>query len=424
MQAISSIFEWITGLGGSGILAIALLLLGLVFRVGIDKAVRSALTAAVGFIGLFLVVDMLVAVMGPATTAMVERLGWQLDVVDVGWGLIGMAWGNPSAPFVIITAFALNIFLLTIHFTKTLMIDFWNYWSFCAAGALAYGATQSIWFSVLTAAVYMVICWKVTDLVAKDYQEFYNLPGISFPTGAVIAPILIGVPVIKLLQKIPFIKDVKADPETIQKRFGMFGEPVIIGFVMGCVIGILAGYSAQGIIILGLKMAAVLVLIPKMVQVLTEGLLSISEAAKEFTEKHFEGREVYIGIDATAMMGHPATLSAILIMTPIVTMMSLLPGNKLLAIASLAAIPWFLIPLTSYAKGNVLHIVLSGMVVFAVYFWCATALSGAHTQLAVLTGFNMPEGATMIGSLSEGGNFITWAMVALSKLLGLYTAPF
>ena len=124
------------------------------------------------------------------------------------------------------------------------------------------------------------------------------------------------------------------------------------------------------------------------------------------------------------MLGHPATLSAILIMTPIVALMSLLPGNKLLAVASLAAIPWFLIPLTSYAKGNVLHIVLSGMVVFAVYFWCATALSGAHTQLAVLTGFNMPEGATMIGSLSEGGNFITWAMVSLSKLLGLYTAPF
>ena len=424
METISSIFEWITGLGGGGILAIALFLLGLLFRVGIGKAVRSALTAAVGFIGLFLVVDMLVAVMGPATSAMVERLGWQLDVVDVGWGLIGMAWGNPSTPFIILTAFALNILLLTVHFTKTLMIDFWNYWSFCAAGALAYGATQSIWFSVLTAAVYMVICWKVTDWVAKDYQEFYNMPGISFPTGAVIAPILIGVPVIKLLQKTPVIKDIQADPETIQKRFGALGEPVIIGFVMGCVIGILAGYSAQAIIILGLQMAAVLVLIPRMIQVLTEGLLTISDAAKEFTQKHFKGREIYIGIDASAMLGHPSTLSAILIMTPIVTLMSLLPGNKLLAIASLAAIPWFIVGLTSYAKGNVLHIVLSSIVVFAVYFWCATALSGAHTQLAVLTGFSMPEGATRIGCLSEGGNFITWAMVQLSKLLGLHTAPF
>lgn len=424
MDVIFSAFQWVTGLGGGGILAIALFLLGLLFRVGFGKAVRSAITSAVGFIGLFLVVDMLTGIMGPATAAMVARLGWQLEIVDVGWGLIGMAWGAPVAPFIIITAIALNVVLILSRFTKTLMIDFWNYWSFCAAGALAYGATQSIWFSVLTAAIYMAVCWKVADLVAKNYQEFYGMPGITWPTGAVIPPIIIGYPVIKLLQRIPVIKDINVDPEHIQEKFGVLGEPVVIGAIMGWLIGVLAGYSVQEIIVMGLKMAAVLVLVPRMIQVLMEGLLAISDGAQEFTQKYFKGREIYIGIDASTIMGHPATLSAILIMTPIVTAMSILPGNRLLAVASLAAVPWFLIPLTSYAKGNVLHIVLAGIVVFAVYFWGATALSGAHTQLALITGFTMPEGAKMIGSLSEGGNFITWIMVEISKLLGMYTAPF
>jgi galactitol PTS system EIIC component len=422
LEGFYSGFQWVTGLGGGGILAIALFLLGLLFKVGVGKAIRSALTSAVGFIGLFLVVDMLIAVMGPATAAMVERLGWQLDIVDVGWGLIGMAWGNPSAPFVIITAIVLNIALILVGFTKTLMIDFWNYWSFAAAGALAYGATQNILYSVLVAAIYMAVCWKVGDWVAeKSYQEFYGLPGITWPTGAVIPPIIIGYPVIKLLQKIPFIKDVQADPDTLQDKFGVLGEPVIIGAILGWLIGILAGFSAQDVILMGIRLAAVLVLVPRMIQVLMEGLLAISDGAQEFTKKYFKGREIYIGIDASTILGHPATLSSILIMTPIVVIMSIIPGNRLLAVASLAAIPWFLIPLTSFAKGNVLHICLAGVVVFAVYFWCATLLAPAHTQLALLTGFEIPEGAQLIGSLSEGGNFITWILVELSKLFGLYS---
>ncbi len=424
MEQIYAGFTWITTLGGGGILAIALFLLGLLFKVGVGKAFRSAVTSAVGFIGLFYVVNDLIAIMGPLTAAMAERLGWQLKIVDVGWGLIGMAWGSPVAPLVIITAIVLNILLILTRFTKTLMIDFWNYWSFAAAGALAYGATQNVLFSVLTAAIYMAVCWKVADLVARNYQEYYHMPGLTWPTGAVIPPIIIGYPVIKLLQKIPGIKNLKADPEYIQEKFGVLGEPVVIGFVIGILLGILAWQPANVVIVDALHMAAVLVLVPRMIQVLMEGLLAISDGAQEFTQKYFKGREIYIGIDASTIMGHPATLSAILIMTPVVLFMSLLPGNQLLAVASLAAIPWFLIPLTSYAKGNVVHIVLAGIVVFAVYFWAATGLSGAHTALGHITGFSFPEGAEMIGSLSEGGNFITWIMVEISKLFGLYTAPF
>ncbi len=217
MDVIYSAFQWVTGLGGGGILAIALFLLGLLFRVGFGKAVRSAITSAVGFIGLFLVVDILTGIMGPATAAMVARLGWQLEIVDVGWGLIGMAWGAPVAPFIIITAIALNVVLILSRFTKTLMIDFWNYWSFCAAGALAYGATQSIWFSVLTAAIYMAVCWKVADLVAKNYRN-------SMACRVILAHRCGDsadhhcYPVIKLLQRIPVIKDINVDPEHTRRN--------------------------------------------------------------------------------------------------------------------------------------------------------------------------------------------------------------
>lgn len=91
-DVINQGFQWFTGLGSNGILCVALLIIGLVLGLKVGDAIRSALTATVGFIGLNLIVDMLIAQMSPATMAMVERMHWNLDVVDIGWGLMGMAW--------------------------------------------------------------------------------------------------------------------------------------------------------------------------------------------------------------------------------------------------------------------------------------------------------------------------------------------
>lgn len=416
-DAVNQGFQWFTGLGSNGILAVALLIIGLVLGLKLGEAIRSALTATVGFIGLNLVVDMLIAQMTPATMAMVERMNWNLDIVDVGWGLMGMAWGQPATGFVIIALIITNIVLIFVRFTKTLMVDFWNYWSFAACAALIYGATENVILTVAAGCIYMAVSLKWADKVGPNYQEFYGIPGCTWPTGAVIAPAMIGIPIVKLLQKIPVIKDIKADPETMQEKMGIFGEPIIIGAILGMLIGIIAGFDVRQILLLGFNMAAVMILLPRMIQIMMEGLISISDQAKVFTQKYMKGREVWIGIDASTIMGNPATMSSILIMTPIVTFMSIIPGNRMLATASLVAVPWFIIGITSYAKENILHICLASVVVFAIYFWCATAMAGAHTHIASITG-NLPEGTSLVSSLSEGGNPITFALYKLADLFG------
>ena len=93
-EMINSGFQWFTGMGSNGILAVALLVIGMILGLKPGQAIRAALTATVGFIGLNLVVGMLIDQMTPATLAMVERMNWDLDIVDVGWGLMAMAWGN------------------------------------------------------------------------------------------------------------------------------------------------------------------------------------------------------------------------------------------------------------------------------------------------------------------------------------------
>lgn len=124
---LNVITDVLSQLGSNGIVPVGLFIIGLIFRMKVGDALRAALTGAVGMVGMNLTTDMLVAQMEPATTAMVERLGWNLDIVDTGWSLMSYAWGSPVGGLLILVGIGLNLLLLATNFTKTLMIDFWNH---------------------------------------------------------------------------------------------------------------------------------------------------------------------------------------------------------------------------------------------------------------------------------------------------------
>ncbi len=49
------------------------------------------------------------------------------------------------------------------------------------------------------------------------------------------------------------VNRIKFSADDIQRKFGPFGEPVTVGFVMGLIIGILAGYDVKGVLQLAVK---------------------------------------------------------------------------------------------------------------------------------------------------------------------------
>ena len=55
----------------------------------------------------------------------------------------------------------------------------------------------------------------------------------------------------------------------------------------------LAGYKPGDIINLGMSMAAVMVLMPRMVKILMEGLMPVSESARTWLNKRFGERNLY-----------------------------------------------------------------------------------------------------------------------------------
>ena len=203
----------------------------------------------------------------------------------------------------------------------------------------------------------------------------------------------------------------------------MFGEPVILGLIIGLILGIIGYYNADQALVkilsTGMNLAAVMLLLPRMVQILMEGLIPVSEAAREFMQKRASNREIDIGLDSAILIGHPAAIASALVLVPIAILLSvILPGNRVILFADLAVIPFVVAMTAPLMRGNVLRMIIAGAVTLGIGFYIATAMAPLFTEAAVASGFAIPENAVQITSIADGFLWPPALFVGLVKLLG------
>ena len=418
MDKVLAVVQYILNMGPTVILPITILILGLIFKIKFSKALKSGLTIGIGFVGINLVVNLLTTTLGPAAQAMVERFGLSLTIIDVGWPMTASAtWASPVAPLLIPICLIVNLILIYFNKTKTLNIDLWNYWHFIVAGATGYIVTGSYVWAIICAIIMECLVLYTADKTAPYVQEFYGLEGICLPTGSTTSFAPLGYLVGKVVEKIPGINKLNADPDSIQKRFGIFGEPMMMGIILGLILGTLAGYEVSEIFNVGMSMGAVMFLMPRMVKILMEGLVPISEAVRDFLQEKYEGRDLYIGLDAALATGHPSVLSTALILVPITLLLAvILPGNKVLPFGDLATIPFYVAFIVCFRKGNIVQSVITGTIVLAISLFMATNYAPVHTELLQQANM-MPKGAAIVSSIDTGGNLFKWAILKLSQLV-------
>jgi PTS system galactitol-specific IIC component len=462
---------------------IIIFILGLIFRQGISKSFRSGILIGIGFIGIFTIVfDVFMSEIGPATAAFVEETGVSLTAIDAGWGLASsITWAMPTAFGVIIVCFLVNLIMLALgqrsftfpaNFgplagktlrlgTMTLDIDLWNYWAFGFTAALTYvvldvaGVDEILSYAIamLFAIIHCIMAFKISDWIAPCMAdpENFNLPGISLPHGnAMMAPYAFAID--KVIKKIPGIGTVDADPETVQDKLGLIGEPIFIGLVIGGLIGLL-GYFYPWVLDfldpnitleasmltfwdtlvlvanVAITSAAVMYLIPKMVAVLMEGLIPLSEGIRDYITQRYPGREFIIGMDMAIIVGYPAVIAVALIMIPIsiflAIIFSVLPapfGIIVLPYADLAGMVFYSVLAIMPSKGNIVRGIISGTIQLVVILYTAGVMSPlmttAFTDYA-LVGFDVAELEAIFGSgltitsLDAGSNAIHWMLILL-----------
>ncbi len=172
---------------------------------------------------------------------------------------------------VVVGFIVINLAMLLLKLTKTVNIDIFNYWIFLIMGSVVYAGTGNYWLSVGITFAIFVLTLLAADLTAPYLQKNYNLKGISFPHLTCIAYVPFGIACNYIIDKIPLINKINFDPESINKKFGVFGEPVTLGFVLGLLLAFLAGYDVSAAVSLAIKVSAAMLLLPKMIEILVQG---------------------------------------------------------------------------------------------------------------------------------------------------------
>lgn len=425
-QVLATISGYITTLGPTVVLPILITLFGLGLGLKFGKAFRAGITIGVGFIGINLVIGLLSEQVGPAALAMASNFGVKLSVVDVGWpSSAAIAFGSTIGAVIIPVGLAVNVVLLLTGLTRTLDIDLWNYWHSALIGALVAAITGNWWLGLMTAGIHLAVILSMADITAPIVQKYFKLPGISFPHGTSAPYGILAIPLNWVFDRIPGLNKLDATPEAIQKRFGIFGETLMLGLILGLIIGVLAfpfrdpAKDVASILTLAMSLAAAMFLLPRMVAILMEGLLPISEGARKFVQKRFPGRQFYIGLDSAVAVGQPSVIATSLILVPVSLLLAvaLAPlGNQVLPLVDLATIPFIVAVMVAVFRGNIVRSVIGGTIMIGLGLFIATWIAPAFTKVAVDSGFELGEGQTLISSLVDGANPMTGLFMGAAAL--------
>jgi len=405
---MEQVFSYIISFGASVMMPILFTIIGVCIGMKFGKSLKSGLYVGVGFVGLGIVTALLTNNFATPLQALSSIFHLDLKVFDMGWpAAASVAYNTAVGALIIPICLGINFLLLVTKCTRTVNIDLWNYWHFAFIGAVAYFVMgHSMFWGYFAAIVCYIITLVMADRTADKFQKYYpDLDGISIPQPFCqsFTPFAIGLN--WLMDKIPGFSKLDIDAEGMKKKFGVLGEPIVLGLIVGALIGALAhwdhfsnfaAYAAtfdsttdavmailKSVLFLGVTMAAVMELIPRITKLFIDGLMPISEKTKEVVARKFKGKKVYIGMSPALVIGHPTTLVVSLLLIPVSIVLAVfLPGNQFLPLASLAGM-FYLFPMVlPYTQGNVVKTFIIGLVALTIGLYFVTDMAPAFTEAA------------------------------------------
>ena len=435
---MEQVFSYIIGLGAAVMMPILFTLLGLCIGIKFGKALKSGLLVGVGFVGLSVVTALLTSSLGAPLKEVTEIYGLRLGIFDMGWpAAAAVAYNTTVGAFIIPVCLGVNILLLLVKATDTINIDLWNYWHYAFIGAVVYYATGSIWYGFFAAVICFIITLVTADLTSRKFQSYYkDMEGISIPQPFCQSFVPFAEGLNWCFDRIPGFDKLDIDADGMKKKFGVLGEPLLLGVLVGILIGCLSCRSLAEIaeripfiLGLGIKMGAVMELIPRVTSLFIEGLKPIAEATKELVAKKFKHSSgINIGMSPALVIGHPTTLVVSLLLIPVTLLLAvILPGNEFLPLASLAGMFYLFPAVLPITKGNVVKTFLIGLVALSVGLYFVTDLAPWFTLAAQDVYARTADAAVAIpegfqgGALDFASSLFSWVLFHLVhdfKLVG------
>ena len=395
-------------------------IIGLCIGLKFGKSLKSGLYVGVGFVGLGIVTALLANNFSGPLNEVSRLYDLQLGVFDMGWpAAAAVAYNTTVGALIIPICLGINFLMLITKTTRTVNIDLWNYWHYAFIGAVAYFVMdESLAWGYFAAIVCYINTLVMADLTASRFQSYYEgMEGISIPQPFCQSFTAFAILINKVLDLIPGFSKLDIDAEGLKKKFGVLGEPLVLGVIVGALIGVLAQMDIKKILFLGVTMGAVMELIPRITRLFIDGLMPISEKTQEVVKRKWGGKKVFIGMSPALVIGHPTTLVVSLLLIPVTLGLAvILPGNEFLPLASLAGLFYVFVMVLPYTKGNVVKTFIVGLVALAVGLWFVTDMAPAFTRAAHTvfeqtgdTAAKIPEGFEA-GALDFASSLFGWVI--------------
>lgn len=393
LSILENFFITISQLGAVVMLPIVIALLGLFFRMKIGSAIKSGLLVGIGFQGLVLVLNLLMSTIKPVIDYY-EKMGSGFTTIDVGFAAIGgAAWSVPILVFCIPLIVLINIILIKLKLVNVINIDIWNFIHFMIPGALAIALFNSVILGVMVTLVLSVVALFCAKWVAPKWESYFGLDGTTCTTLAFVAFIYpIGLILNKIIDLIPGINKLELDMSKLEKKLGIFGDPTFIGIFVGAFLGILTQQAITTIMAICMGFAAVMILIPRMVGIMMEGVTPIGHAATAFIKKHVSGSEgkCYIGMDIALGLGDPACITVTAITIPFVIAFAFIIPNMTFFPLGLLAQVCYLTPMIVLAcRGNVFRSTVCSIISMFFVCYCANAFAPEATLMMKYAGLDL-----------------------------------
>jgi PTS system galactitol-specific IIC component len=418
MQTVSAFISWFFDFKAFVMLPVIFLLIAAVARMSIGAAISNSLKLGAGFAGIFMIFDAFLGMLRPAIASMVASRGLNFPVVDAGWPpLAAITWSSWIAPVVILLVIVINIAMLFLRTTTVLYIDIWNYWHFALIGSmlLAVGAHPAV--ALAGAAFSAIVVIKTTEWTAPYVKKETGIEGVAVSPLTVSGFLPWAVLVDRALETIPGVRSIRWDPSRGDSRWSKAGDPMLVGFALGSLLGVLAGYSFKDTAELAVKIAAVMFVLPRCGGLIGEGTGAISLAIQKRLSPLFGGRRILISMDTGFLMTNASVVVTGLALMPISLLIAfILPGNKVLPAGDLPNLMSIMSVIVIACGGNVFRAVLAAVPVIATFLVVATKLAPLITELAAKAGALESAGAeTVVSSFTDGGNPLRWWIFELFR---------
>jgi len=427
MEVLYKIMKVLVDIGPVGLIPIVLLLMGLIASRNKLILLRNSVYVFLGLLSFSLLLSFYINFFNPVIETILSITNKKFQVIDVGWMMSQkINLYNPMVVQLAVILIGLNILMIFLRLTRTINIDLWNLWIFLFSGIFVYEVTGILWMGILFSCVIATITFVMADIYAPYIESYYGLKGVSNPQAQTVVWAPISELVNFILNRIPFIKRLHIFYEEIQYKLGVAGEPLIIGFILGFVIGVIARYrnfafnfwpSLGFAAFSGMNLSIITILMPRSVTLLYKGLIPIINDIRTFINSKITKREIYIGFNSLFVAGNASVIGLSTIMIPLtVYIATILPGNKVLPGADLVIIPMILVWAVGPSKGDIFRSFISALIIIPLVLLITTDMTGFITDfLAKKETVQIVEGYSKASSLGMGSNLVYWILTQIIK---------